>query len=288
MQTCNPSPCEANSRCQVSPSGAPVCVCLPGFTGSAQLGCRPECLSNAECPAGLSCVNRRCRDPCPGTCANRAECSVAGHIPYCNCPPGFTGDPYGNRGCRILPSKNGDDFFSKMASNTFNNFCICRQTIAAIPPPLVEVGTLRPLPPNPCNPHPCGANSRCQVVHNTAQCSCTAGMIGISPSCRPECIGASDCPSRRGCVNQKCVDPCPGTCGSNSECRVISHSPVCSCRPGFTGNAYSACRPLPVVGKTRRFASFAAQTKTFNAGRQPRLNTRQIFSFSVTSVVDRR
>lgn len=122
---------------------------------------------------------------------------------------------------------------------------------AAIPPPLADSATLRPLPPNPCSAHPCGANSICQVVHNTAQCACMAGMIGISPSCRPECVVASDCPARRGCVNQKCVDPCPGTCGPNSDCRVIDHSPVCFCRPGFTGNAYAACRPLPVVGKIR-------------------------------------
>lgn len=105
VEPCNPSPCEVNSRCEVSPSGAPVCVCLPGFTGSAQWGCRPECLSNSECPAGLSCVNRRCRDPCPGLCGNRAECSVASHIPFCNCPPGFTGDPYSSRGCLIIPCK---------------------------------------------------------------------------------------------------------------------------------------------------------------------------------------
>lgn len=120
---------------------------------------------------------------------------------------------------------------------------------AAIPPPAAEIGTLRPLPPNPCNPHPCGSNAVCQVVFNTAQCACTAGMIGTAPSCRPECIGASDCPSRQGCVNQKCVDPCPGTCAQNANCRVINHSPVCSCRPGFTGNAYANCRPLPAVGK---------------------------------------
>ncbi|EFX65777.1 hypothetical protein DAPPUDRAFT_229540, partial [Daphnia pulex] len=246
VEPCNPSPCEVNSRCEVSPSGAPVCVCLPGFTGTAQLGCRPECLSNSECPAGLSCVNRRCRDPCPGLCGNRAECSVASHMPFCNCPPGFTGDPYSSRGCQIIPCKILG-FLIEAKSVFFLSEIIFVANSAAVQPPLAEVGTLRPIPPNPCNPPPCGANSVCQVVHNTAQCSCMAGMIGVSPSCRPECVVASDCPARRGCVNQKCVDPCPGTCGTNSDCRVIDHSPVCSCRPGFTGNAYMSCRPIPVV-----------------------------------------
>ena len=111
VEPCNPSPCEVNSRCEVSSSGAPVCVCLPGFTGSAQLGCRPECLSNSECPAGLSCVNRRCQDPCPGLCGNQAKCSVASHMPFCNCPVGFTGDPYSSRGCQILPCKTYRSIF---------------------------------------------------------------------------------------------------------------------------------------------------------------------------------
>ena len=79
-------------------------------------------------------------------------------------------------------------------------------------------------------------------------------MIGSAPNCRPECILNSDCPASSACVNQKCVDPCPGTCGSNSECRVVNHSPVCSCATGYTGNAFNDCRPVPVVGKMNSIA----------------------------------
>lgn len=121
--------------------------------------------------------------------------------------------------------------------------------LAPILNPVVEEGTLPPIPPNPCNPTPCGPNSQCQVVSGQAQCGCQANMIGSAPNCRPECIISSDCPSSLTCVNQKCQDPCPGTCGSNSECRVVNHSPVCTCASGFTGNAFSDCRPIPVVGK---------------------------------------
>lgn len=217
MEPCNPNPCQvANSQCQISPAGAAVCVCLPGYTGSELAGCRPECVSNSECPASQACLNRRCVDPCPGSCG-QAVCSVANHIAFCNCPPGYTGDPYNGQGCQIIPS-------------------------IGIP------SVLAPLPPSPCESHPCGPNSRCQVVFNMAQCSCLPGMIFTTPSCRPECVSASDCPSGRGCVNNKCVDPCPGTCASDAECRVVDHSPVCACRPGFTGNAYASCRPIPVVG----------------------------------------
>ena len=100
-EPCNPSPCEINSQCQVS-GGVAVCTCLPGFIGISA-DCRPECVSNAECSGSQSCVNRRCRDPCAGVCGNTAQCDVVNHIPICNCPPGYRGDPY--TGCEIIPSK---------------------------------------------------------------------------------------------------------------------------------------------------------------------------------------
>ena len=120
----------------------------------------------------------------------------------------------------------------------------------------MEEGTLRPIPPNPCTPTPCGPNSQCQVVSGQAQCGCMPNMIGTTPNCRPECIIGSDCPSNQACVNQKCVDPCPGTCGSNSDCRVVNHSPICSCAAGFTGNAFDNCRPVPAVGKMNDPSTF--------------------------------
>jgi hypothetical protein len=121
--------------------------------------------------------------------------------------------------------------------------------LAPIPSPVVEEATLAPLPPNPCNPTPCGPNSQCQAVSGQALCGCLSNMIGVAPNCRPECILSSDCPSNEACVNQKCINPCPGLCGDNAECRVVNHSPVCSCIQGFTGDAFSNCRPKPVIGK---------------------------------------
>ena len=108
---------------------------------------------------------------------------------------------------------------------------------------------MKPLPPNPCTPSPCGPNSQCQVVSGQAQCGCQAGMIGSVPNCRPECVLSSDCPSNQACINQKCIDPCPGTCASNADCRVVNHSPVCNCATGYTGDAFSNCLPIPAVGK---------------------------------------
>ena len=117
-----------------------------------------------------------------------------------------------------------------------------------IPPPKIEESTLKPIPPNPCIPPPCGPNSVCQVVSNQAQCGCQANMIGVAPNCRPECVLGSDCPSSQTCINNRCVDPCIGACAPNAECRVINHSPVCNCLTGYSGNGFDACPPIPAVG----------------------------------------
>lgn len=96
-------------------------------------------------------------------------------------------------------------------------------------------------PENPCLPSPCGPFSQCRDAGGTPSCSCLAGYVGSPPQCKPECISNFDCPSHLACVNQKCRDPCPGTCGGNADCRVVSHSPVCQCLPGYTGDPFTQC-----------------------------------------------
>lgn len=96
---------------------------------------------------------------------------------------------------------------------------------------------------NPCVPSPCGLNSQCRVVQDHAVCSCTPGYIGSAPNCRPECVVSSECAQDRACVKQKCVDPCPSTCGLNARCQVVNHNPICSCSPGFTGDPFIQCSP---------------------------------------------
>lgn len=68
---------------------------------------------------------------------------------------------------------------------------------------------------------------------------------GSPPGCRPECVVSSECPLNKACIKQKCTDPCPGTCGLNTQCSVINHSPICSCKSGFTGDPFTRCFPIP-------------------------------------------
>lgn len=98
------------------------------------------------------------------------------------------------------------------------------------------------LPQNPCSPSPCGPNAVCQERNNAGSCTCISGYFGNPyEGCRPECLINSDCPQNRACINNKCQDPCPGLCGLNARCQIVSHVPNCICVTGYVGNPYENC-----------------------------------------------
>lgn len=96
-----------------------------------------------------------------------------------------------------------------------------------------------------CEPSPCGPNSQCRIVGDQPACSCLPNYIGRPPNCRPECINDLECPNHLACKNDKCRDPCPGSCGNNAQCTIVNHKPVCSCLPGYIGDPISSCRIAP-------------------------------------------
>ena len=96
-------------------------------------------------------------------------------------------------------------------------------------------------PKNPCVPSPCGQYSTCRVSNTRPVCSCQPNYYGAPPNCRPECMINSDCPRDKSCRNQKCIDPCAGACGYNAICRVVNHSPICSCNRGYSGDPFNQC-----------------------------------------------
>lgn len=141
------------------------------------------------------------------------ECQVINHRPICSCLPEYTGDPFTR--CYKKP----------------------------------EVVPERPI--NPCIPSPCGQNSECKVINESPACSCLPTYIGQPPNCRPECSINSECPANRACMNQKCIDPCPGSCGINTQCTVINHTPSCTCDNQYTGDPFQGC--VPIRGKYNFF-----------------------------------
>jgi len=213
-------------------NGAGSCTCIPDYEGDPYTGCYPECILNQDCPSNKACSRNKCIDPCPGVCGFSklknwivqilcmhfrflhavdakciliviadARCEVYNHVATCNCFEGYTGQPF--QGCHLMPKKD----------------------ITYLPPPS-----------DPCHPSPCGNYAQCKNLNGVAVCSCLPGYIGSPPACRPECTSSSECPLDKACINNNCVDPCPGPCSPSADCRVVNHSPICTCKGNINTN----------------------------------------------------
>lgn len=104
---------------------------------------------------------------------------------------------------------------------------------------------------DPCNPSPCGPYSQCRANGEQASCTCLEKYIGSPPNCRPECVTSNECPNDKACLQERCSDPCPGSCGYNAHCNVINHAATCTCDNQFTGDPFSQCYPIPVAPPVR-------------------------------------
>lgn len=110
-----------------------------------------------------------------------------------------------------------------------------------------------PTPPepkrDPCNPSPCGLYAECRQVNGNPSCSCLSNYIGSPPNCRPECVVNTDCAPDLSCIAEKCRNPCEGSCGFNSDCRVQNHIPICTCRAGYSGDPFTQCTEYKETSK---------------------------------------
>lgn len=105
------------------------------------------------------------------------------------------------------------------------------------------------MPTNPCLPSPCGPFSECRDLGGSPSCSCLPQYMGSPPNCRPECTINTDCSNELACINEKCVDPCPGSCGINANCRVQGHVSICTCFDGYAGDPFQSCSVIHNIGK---------------------------------------
>jgi len=107
-----------------------------------------------------------------------------------------------------------------------------------------------------CSPNPCGPNSICRELNGQVVCTCAPEFLGSPPLCRPECTLSSDCRPNEACANQKCKDPCPGTCGIQARCVVVNHNPICLCPERYTGDPFIRCdimsKPISVQNILRK------------------------------------
>lgn len=157
-------------------------------------------------------------------------CRTVSHTPNCICLAGFVGDPF----ISCLPEGSG--IIKKI--QTFSH------------PPILAKPVLLEEPTTPCIPSPCGTNAICKEQNGAGSCTCLPDYVGNPyEGCRPECILNSDCAANLACIQSKCRDPCPGTCGLNAECRVVNHLAACTCSQGYIGNPFSFCNPAPTESK---------------------------------------
>lgn len=199
---------------------------------------------SSECSQNKACINNKCRDPCPGTCGINARCQVVNHNPICSCPPNYLGDPFVR--CIVDQSKLLLYYYELI----YFNFKLVSLFLSAYVLSLHALSSFLETPvestyENPCVPSPCGLNSQCRVIGSQAACSCLPNYIGRAPNCRPECTINEECPSNLACQNERCKDPCPGSCGSFTTCVVIKHAPTCQCVTGYTGDPFSGCSISP-------------------------------------------
>lgn len=203
-----PSPCGPYSKCSVNNNGVASCSCLPGMKGFPP-SCQPECSLSSDCSQHETCLRNRCINPCSEKiCGTGARCDVKNHNPICTCDPGFSGDP----------------------------FISCFKDVGPI---VVD---------SPCEPNPCGIYSICREDNQRPVCSCMTNMLGAPPHCHPQCVLNTECKQNEVCINQRCEDACRSNpCGINSDCRVISHTPICSCKQGYEGDAFTGCVQIHIV-----------------------------------------
>ncbi|XP_046465435.1 neurogenic locus notch homolog protein 3 isoform X1 [Neodiprion pinetum] len=95
-----------------------------------------------------------------------------------------------------------------------------------------------------CDTYTCGTNAKCTISEGRPVCSCLNLHMGdpLVQCVRVECQINEDCLGSRACLNNKCIDPCPGFCGLNAECHTRDHVPTCTCLARYTGDPYTSCR----------------------------------------------
>lgn len=249
MDPC-PGSCGIGAQCSVI-NHTPSCSCPERYTGDPFVSCILKPIQKEPVIT----------DPCnPSPCGPNAQCSNG----ICTCLPEYQGDPY--QGCRPECILNSDCPKDKACSrnkcidpcpgvcgqnaecNVINHIpnCYCKPGYTGNS--FIICSIIEPqIPQNPCNPSPCGPNSLCRQVNNQAVCSCVPEFVGSPPNCRPECVTSSECLLNQACINQKCINPCPGSCGINAVCQVVKHSPICSCENKFTGDPFVRCFPISKI-----------------------------------------
>lgn len=256
---CESSSCIEQAYCEGKNHQA-VCYCQPGTFGNPYVSCsrqveeRPECTTDSDCAPKLTCVNRRCENPCSRSdvCDVQQTCTVLDTTPIrsimCRCPPDTVTDSQG----RCVPIRH-DNYGCRSDDE-------CSDTDKCV----AGVCTLA------CSVDRCGINAQCISKNHRGLCTCPSDYTGNALiECIPvpkypisvvpaECYDDSNCPFDRACRNERCVNPCakPNPCGQGAFCHAENHQPICKCPQGFSGSPLIECIPCKYLFIELFFFSF--------------------------------
>ncbi|CAL8109613.1 unnamed protein product [Orchesella dallaii] len=216
-----------------NPSG--TYVCTANYKRTARIveyhvmreGEKPKPVSPMEPPPTF--VPKPGKNLCdPSPCGKQAECSIVDGRAVCYCFRGLNGNPYDE----CAPGR-------------------CRSTKDCPRGKFCRQGECTS---DPCNPSPCGSGGECTIVRGLSKCSCQQGYAGLPPNCVKSCNENYECSEDEACIKNICQSPCPGPCGQNAECRVLSNGPKrtaqCSCPSGYIGDPLKVCNELGANGTT--------------------------------------
>lgn len=235
MNPCSLQSCGRGAECIVQNHRA-QCQCPAGTQGDPLLSCITGiCHYNEDCADHEACdrLNRVCRPVCEeDTCADSAICVGKQHQPKCHCPAGTSGNPHVE--------------------------CVGREAVEHEPECRIDsecpsqFACINQLCKNPCaTQNICTIDQECRVLDTlplrTVSCQCPPDTIADSSGrCKPiiqeECHIDSDCKDSDKCIRGNCIEACKvDRCGVNALCNSIYHQAVCTCAPGYTGNAHTEC-----------------------------------------------
>lgn len=169
-------PCHLDDACGDLAECTPVdhkaqCKCIEGTTGNPHIKCQSAfCRADAECPPKFACRNGRCEPVCETLeCGVDAYCYSLNHTAYCDCPPGYSGQPTD----KCEPSDPLQRLTCKVDRDCGVGLVCIGQTCT-----------------NPCITSPCGSNALCQVRESTPFksiiCECKKGYYGdANRRCKP-------------------------------------------------------------------------------------------------------
>lgn len=238
-----PDVCSIDQTCTVIdtlPLRTVLCKCPIDMVTDNNGRCKPiqqdepSCRIDTDCPDPDKCVRGTCILACQvEPCGVNAQCLSQSHRGICSCAPGYEGSPHIE--CTNVPKSpvqtpqaecdRDDDCPNDRTC--LNQYCV-----------------------NPCTTGDyCGRGALCHAQDHNAVCRCPIGYTGNPKiNCIPPaentvgCKSDSECTLSESCVNQLCVNPC--NCGTNAECRVANHHPICYCQSGYSGNAQFGCVKL--------------------------------------------